>query len=227
MVPTKLVVGLTGGIGSGKSRAGRAFEAHGITVIDADAISRALTAAGGAAITPIRSGFGADFIDPHGALDRARMRALAFADPAAKRRLESILHPMVREESDRQLAAARSAYVILMIPLLVESGQPRSRCSRIIVVDCPEPTQIERVTQRDHLQRAQIEAIVRAQASRGLRLSHADYVLDNSGTEAMLEAQVACVHRILAASPLTKAGRSAAEIQPDIGFGPRTTGPMG
>lgn len=208
MVSNKLVVGLTGGIGSGKSRAGRAFEARGITVIDADAISRALTAAGGAAITPIRAGFGADFIDAHGALDRARMRTLAFGDPAAKRKLEAILHPMVRDESDRQLAAAGSDYVIVMIPLLVESGRPRARCSRIIVVDCPEPMQIERVMRRDHLQRAQIGAIVRAQASRAMRLSHADHVLDNSGTEAMLEAQVAITHRVLAALALTDPRRS-------------------
>lgn len=202
MVASKLVVGLTGGIGSGKSRAGRAFEAHGIAVIDADAIARALTSAGGAAVAAIRSGFGAEFVDEQGALDRVRMRALAFSDPAAKRRLEAILHPMVRDESDRQLGAARSQYVILMIPLLVESGRPRERCDQIVVVDCPEPVQIERVARRDRLERAQIEAIVRAQVSRARRLAHADHVLDNSATEAMLEAQVDHVHRALLARAL-------------------------
>lgn len=197
MSSSKLVVGLTGGIGSGKSRAGRAFEAFGIVVIDADAISRALTTPGGAAIDPIRQTFGDAYIDAHGALDRTKMRALAFSDPAAKHRLEAILHPMVRDESDRQLDAARSPYVVLMIPLLVESGRPRARCERIVVVDCPESVQIERVERRDRLQRAQIEAIVRAQVSRAARLAHADYVLDNSRTEDMLEAQVARVHLAL------------------------------
>lgn len=200
MTSGKLVVGLTGGIGSGKSRAGRAFEALGITVIDADAISRALTAPGGAAIAAIRSGFGEEFIDPQGALARARMRALAFSEPAAKRRLEAILHPMVRDESDRQLSAARSPYAMLMIPLLVESGRPRDRCSLIVVVDCPEPMQIERVARRDGLPHAQIKAIVRAQVSRAGRLAHADYVLDNSASEAMLDVQVAHVHRALSAN---------------------------
>lgn len=197
MSSSKLVVGLTGGIGSGKSRAGRAFEAFGIVVIDADAISRALTTPGGAAIDPIRQTFGDAYIDAHGALDRTKMRALAFSDPAAKHRLEAILHPMVRDESDRQLDAARSPYVVLMIPLLVESGRPRARCERIVVVDCPESVQIERVERRDRLQRAQIEAIVRAQVSRATRLAHADYVLDNSRTEDVLEAQVARVHLAL------------------------------
>lgn len=199
MNPSKLVVGLTGGIGSGKSRAGRAFEARGIAVIDADALSRSLTAPGGAAIAQIRNSFGEEFIDASGALDRARMRALAFSDPAAKRRLEAILHPMVRDASDRLLGAALSPYVILMIPLLVESGRPRSRCTRIVVVDCPEPVQIERVARRDALPRTQIEAIVRAQVSRAVRLANADYVLDNNGTEGALEEQVDHVHRALSA----------------------------
>lgn len=189
------VVGLTGGIGSGKSSVGALFEAHGVEVIDADAISRALTAPGGGAIAAIRAEFGAQFIDAQGALDRARMRALAFAEPAARRRLEAILHPMIRAETDRRMRAARSPYVILMIPLLIESGAPRSRCHRIAVVDVPEDMQIERVLVRDGLPRPQIDAIMRSQAARSERLAAADDVIDNSGDRKALVGQVLELHR--------------------------------
>jgi dephospho-CoA kinase len=189
-----LVVGLTGGIGSGKSTVGRAFERRGIVVIDADAISRALTAPGGAAMPALRAAFGDAIVDPRGALDRARMRALAFGDPAVKQRLEGILHPMIRAENDRQLAAATSAYTILMIPLLVESGQARARCDRILVVDVPESAQMERVAQRDGLPPEQIRAIMHAQATRAERLAAADDVIENSGTESDLEPQVDRLH---------------------------------
>lgn len=189
-----LVVGLTGGIGSGKSTVGRAFERRGIVVIDADAISRALTAPGGAAMPALRAAFGDAIVDSRGALDRDRMRALAFGDPEAKRRLEGILHPMIRAENDRQLAAATSPYAILMIPLLVESGQARARCDRILVVDVPEAAQLARVAQRDGLPREQILAIMRAQATRAQRLAAADDVIENTGTEADLEPQVDRLH---------------------------------
>ncbi len=191
----KLIVGLTGGIGSGKSRVGREFEAHGVVVVDADAFSRALTAPGGAAIDAIRAQFGADVIDASGALDRARMRGLVFSDPAAKRTLESILHPMIRTQSDRLVAGAQSHYVILMIPLLVESGAPRKRCHLIAVVDCPEEIQIERVMRRDRLTRAEVESIMKSQASRQRRLDNADDVIDNSGAESALVEQVEGLHR--------------------------------
>ncbi len=191
----KLIVGLTGGIGSGKSSVGREFEAHGVVVVDADAISRAMTAPGGAAMDAIRAQFGADVIDASGALDRARMRGLVFSDPAAKRTLESILHPMIRTQSDRLVAGAQSHYVILMIPLLVESGTPRKRCHLIAVVDCPEEIQIERVMRRDRLTRAEVESIMKSQASRQRRLDIADDVIDNSGAESAIVEQVERLHR--------------------------------
>ncbi|MFN0299091.1 MAG: dephospho-CoA kinase [Burkholderiales bacterium] len=201
----KLIVGLTGGIGSGKSSVGREFEAHGVAVVDADAISRALTARGGAAIDAIRAQFGDDLIDATGALDRARMRALVFSDPAAKRKLESILHPMIRTESDRLVAGAQSPYVILMIPLLVESGAPRRRCHLIAVVDCPEEIQIERVMRRDRLTRTEVEAIMKSQASRQFRLDNADDVIDNSGAESAIVEQVERLHRKYADRAVSRA----------------------
>ncbi|MSQ19894.1 MAG: dephospho-CoA kinase [Betaproteobacteria bacterium] len=191
----KLVVGLTGGIGSGKSSVGNAFSAHGILVIDADAISRALTAAGGRAIDAIRKRFGDRSIDAKGALDRAQIRALVFSDPEARRQLEAILHPMIRNECDRLVAVADSPYVILMIPLLVESGVPRKRCHRVAVVDCPEEVQIERVIRRDRLTRGEVEAIMKSQASRELRLSYADDVIDNSGSPSDIAEPVALLHK--------------------------------
>jgi dephospho-CoA kinase len=192
-------IGLTGGIGSGKSSVAEILGALGATVIDADAIAHALTAAGGAAIAPIRATFGDDFIGADGALDRPRMRDLAFAEPAAKKRLEAILHPLIRAESDRKAAAATGPYVVLMIPLLVESGgaKPpgRDRYRRIAVVDCPPATQIARVMARSKLPEAQVQAIMAAQASREQRLAAADDVLDNSGTPGALRPQVERLHR--------------------------------
>jgi dephospho-CoA kinase len=206
----KLVVGLTGGIGSGKSSVGRAFESHGVLVVDADAISRALTAPGGGAIEAIRQSFGDEAIDASGALDRGKMRTLVFSNPEAKQKLEAILHPMIRKECDRLVAAAISPYVILMIPLLVESGAPRRRCHLIVVVDCPEQIQIERVIQRDGLSRAQIEAIMKSQTTRELRLSYADDIIDNSGPPSAIAEPVELLHkkytRLAASQPWGKLG---------------------
>ena len=191
----RLTVGLTGGIGSGKSTVARAFETRGVEVVDADALAHRLTAPGGAAIPAIRAAFGAEAIDASGALDRARMRRLAFADPGARKRLEAILHPLIRAETDRLARSARSDYVILMIPLLVESGDPRARCDRVLVVDCPEEEQIRRVTARSGLPRAEVEAIMATQASRADRLAAADDVVDNSGGPVAIGAQVDALHR--------------------------------
>src|SRR5450756_1380308 len=130
------IVGLTGGIGSGKSAAGQVFEELGTTVIDTDALAHALTGPGGAAIEPIRAAFGADYLTPDGALDRARMRELVFADAAKKRLLESILHPMIRSQTSELVQAARGAYVILMIPLLIESHDYLS------LIHISEPTRL-------------------------------------------------------------------------------------
>jgi len=192
---TKLTVCLTGGIGSGKSSVAQLFADRGIEVIDADAAAHELTRAGGAALPAIVGEFGPELLDAGGALDRARMRRLAFTDPAARRRLEAILHPLIRAESERRARAARSAYVILMIPLLVESGEPRSRCDRVLVADCTEEQQIERTMRRSQLSRDEVQAILASQASRAARLAHADDVVDNSGDPSRLAPQVEALHQ--------------------------------
>ncbi len=141
-------VGLTGGIGSGKSAVAELFAKLGVAVVDSDEIAHELTRPGGTAIGPIRKAFGASLIGADGALDRARMRKLAFGDAAAKKKLEAILHPLIREESARRCERADSAYAILVVPLLVEDGIDRSRFARVLVVDCTEAQQIERVIRR-------------------------------------------------------------------------------
>ena len=188
------IVGLTGGIGSGKSAAAQVFEELGATVIDTDAIAHALTAPGGAAIEPVRIAFGAGYLTPDGALSRAHMRELVFADAAKKNLLESILHPMIRARTSELALAARSPYVILMVPLLVESNDYRRRCQRILVVDCPEELQIERVMARSGLSADQVRAIMANQVTRGARLAAADDVIDNSQDPAHLRRQVEALH---------------------------------
>ena len=195
------IVGLTGGIGSGKSAAATCFAGLGASVVDTDVIAHALTAPGGAAIEAIRRTFGDDMLAADGSLDRTAMRALVFQQPDARRQLEAILHPMIRDESARQCAEASGPYVILAVPLLIESGDYRTRCDRICVVDCPEDLQVERVRERNALPEPQIRSIMAAQASRAQRLKAADDVIDNSGTLAELEAQVERLHaRYLAAA---------------------------
>lgn len=189
-----LTVGLTGGIGSGKSTVADLFARRHVAVIDADQLAHELTAPGGAAIESIRDKFGSGFIDPRGALDRSRMRDRVFSDATAKSQLESILHPMIRVETERRAAQATSPYIILMIPLLVETGDPRGRCDRVLVVDCPEPMQIERAMARSRLSREEVEAILASQVSRAERLSHADDVIDNSGPPENLSPQVGKLH---------------------------------
>ncbi len=130
------VIGLTGGIGSGKSTVAAAFARHGAVIVDTDVIAHELTAPGGAALDQVRRAFGHDYILPTGALDRARMRERVFREPDAKRRLEAILHPLIRAEADRRVLAARGPYVLLVVPLLVESGALRERYQRVLVVDC-------------------------------------------------------------------------------------------
>jgi dephospho-CoA kinase len=192
---------LTGGIGSGKSSVAELFASNGVTVIDADALAHELTALGGAAITPIKAAFGPNVLGADGALDRARMRAIAFTDTDARRRLEGILHPMIRAETERRAARATGPYVILMIPLLAESSTARRRCDRVLVVDCPEEEQVRRVMQRSRLTRAEVEAIMAAQATRAARLALADDVIDNSGDRSQLAPQVQTLHhRYLAAA---------------------------
>lgn len=194
-----MVVGLTGGIGSGKSTVASEFERRGIEVVDADAIAHALTAAGGAAIAAIRAAFGDDFIAESGAMDRERMRAHVFGRPGERGRLEAILHPMIREETARRLAAARSPYVILMIPLLVEAAARdpqhwRERYDRVLVADCREETQIVRVMARNGFDREAVLRIMAAQVDRATRLAHADDVIDNDGELATMAGGVARLH---------------------------------
>ena len=191
-----LLVGLTGGIGSGKTTVANLFAGHGVPLIDTDLIAHALTGPHGAAMPAIREAFGAGVILPDGRLDRDAMRALAFEDTGNRRRLEAILHPMIRAQTQRQIAeAARSPYAIVVIPLLVESGNPTDWLDRILVVDCPVETQIERVMRRNRLTRTQVQAIVAAQAERHRRLAAADDIVENTGgTPAGLSAQVARLH---------------------------------
>jgi dephospho-CoA kinase len=188
------VVGLTGGIGSGKSAVADLFAAQEVAVIDTDAIAHELTAAGGGAMPAIRAGFGDAVATPDGALDRAAMRAMVFADPASRKRLEAILHPLIRAESEQRIAAATSPYVILMVPLLVESGSYRERVQRVAVVDCAEETQIARVMGRNGLAREEVERILAAQATRAERLAAADDVIDNDGDIAALPPRIAQLH---------------------------------
>jgi len=179
-----LVVGLTGGIGSGKSTVLQMFAQLGAAVIDADAISRGTTAAGGAAIAAIAARFGAEFVTAEGALDRERMRAHAYADPEARKQLEAIIHPLVGQESARQVEAALAAGVpciVFDIPLLVESGRWRAQVDRVMVIDCSPETQIERVVARSGLTPDEVRGIIAAQASRADRLAAADIVICNDG----------------------------------------------
>jgi len=188
------VVGLTGGIGSGKSAAAREFETLGAALVDTDAIAHELTAPGGAALEHIKALFGEAFIAPSGAMDREAMRSRVFNDPAAKRALEALLHPMIRTQAERRIAGGRGPYVIYVVPLLVESGDYRSRVDRVLVVDVPEALQLERVRSRSGLPEREVRAIMAQQVSRAARLAAADDVIDNSGPLDALRAQVAALH---------------------------------
>jgi len=188
------VVGLTGGIGSGKSAAADEFARLGASVVDADAIAHELTRPGGAAIAAIRSAFGDAAIAADGSMDRKRVREIVFADRAAKSRLEGILHPMIRAESRRRLEAARGPYAVLVVPLLIESRDYRERVHRVAVVDCSEEQQLARVGARSGLAPDEVRRIIAAQASRDERRAAADDLIDNSGTLAALHQQVAALH---------------------------------
>ena len=191
-----LLIGLTGGIGSGKTAVADAFVRLGAGVVDTDAIARELTAAGGRALPALAEAFGAACISPEGALDRAAMRRRVFADAAARQMLESILHPLIRAEVEARLSRLASvdfSYVLLDIPLLVESGFCRDRVDRILVVDCPEALQIERVMARNGLARDEVEKILAAQAPRQARLAVADDVIRNEGALADLLPQIAAL----------------------------------
>jgi dephospho-CoA kinase len=190
-----LHIGLTGGIGSGKSTVARLWAELGAVVIDTDAIAHRLSAPGGAAIAPIAEQFGAAMIDAGGALDRARMRELVFADPAARARLEAILHPLIRSETERESALAPPGAVRLFdVPLLVESGKWRERVDRVLVVDCDPATQIDRVVARSGWAPEAVQRVIAQQASREQRRAVADAVILNQDkTLEQLRAEVAAL----------------------------------
>ena len=188
-----LRIGLTGGIGSGKSTVAELFAARGVPVIDADAIARELVEPGQPALAEIVASFGTDCIDAEGRLDRARLRERVFNDAAQREHLEAILHPRIRAVMAERTATQSTAYVLLVIPLLFESGQ-RDLVDRVLVVDVPVELQRARVSARDHLTDVQIDAILAAQVQRNLRINGADDVIDNSGDAAGLERQVDALH---------------------------------
>jgi len=186
MSARSLRLGVSGGIGSGKSSVCQILERQGACVIDADAISRASTAAGGLAITAIRAAFGADFIDATGAMDRTQMRQLVFSDPQARARLEAIVHPLIALEVERQAADAVAQGVrciVFDLPLLVESHHWRKSLHRVLIVDCQAQTQVERVAQRSGLSAPEVQAIIAAQSTRAQRLQAADFVIFNEGKD--------------------------------------------
>ncbi|KUJ84146.1 dephospho-CoA kinase [Microbulbifer flavimaris] len=187
------IVGLTGGIGSGKSAAADGFREHGITVVDADWAARVVVQPGRPALEQIAEHFGADVLLESGELDRARLRQLVFESETERRWLEGLLHPLIREEIVQALQSASSPYAILESPLLIESGQD-TLVERVCVVDVPEEMQIARASSRDRNDPEQIRQIMDAQLPRMERLKRADDVLDNSGDLASLRAQVHTLH---------------------------------
>jgi dephospho-CoA kinase len=187
-------VGLTGGIGCGKTTVANLFEQLGASVIDTDQIAHSLTAPGGAAMPALVAEFGPRFATPQGALDRTRMRELVFADPGARARLEAILHPRIREATAAAAAIATGPYVIFVVPLLIESGTWRERVTRVLAIDCPEALQVARVMARNGLPEAQVRAIMAAQVTREQRLGAADDVVVNDDGLAALSPQVERLH---------------------------------
>ncbi|HGL4259728.1 dephospho-CoA kinase [Burkholderia dolosa] len=189
-------IGLTGGIGSGKTTVADLFGVRGASIVDTDLIAHRITAPGGLAMPAIEQAFGRDFVAPDGSLDRARMRALIFSDDDARRRLEAITHPLIRGETEREAREAQGAYVMFVVPLLVESGTWEARTDRVLVVDCAVETQIERVMRRNGFTREQVKAIIARQATREARLAAADDVIVNDATTpAALAAQVDALHQ--------------------------------
>ena len=196
ILPVPFSIGLTGGIGSGKTTVANLFAERGVAVIDTDLIAHQLTAPNGAGIAAIHAAFGSDFIAPNGAMDRKKMRELVFSDATAKQRLEAILHPLIRAGTALEIKQAQGLYVMLAVPLLVESGSWKQRVTRILVIDCDEQTQIERVMQRNTMTASQVQAIMATQATRAQRLEVANDVIFNNSSVAALVPQVDKLHAL-------------------------------
>lgn len=192
------LIGLTGGIGSGKTAVSDLLAKLGAGIVDTDLIAHQITAPHGAAISAIKKHFGSDFIAADGSLDREKMRTLVFTDPAARKSLEAITHPLIRTETIRQASQLERDgvhYLVFVVPLLLESGSWMTLIDLLVVVDCPTETQIQRVMQRSNLPREDVERILMAQASRAERLKHADMVIENQGSLKDLEVEVQSLHQ--------------------------------
>ena len=194
MDPRPLVIGLTGGIGGGKTAVANAFAALGVPISDTDALAHALTAPGAPGYEAVLEQFGPSFRRPDGAIDRAELRRHVFSDPGARGRLESILHPLIRAAARREIGEWTAPYGVLVVPLLLErtGGTP---VDRVLVVDCPEDEQVRRVAARSGLSPAEVQAIMATQLSRADRLARADDILDNSGAVQAIGPQVAALDR--------------------------------
>ncbi len=189
-----IVIGLTGGIGSGKSTVADLFAAQGVAVVDTDLIAHDLTGPMGAAMPEILAAFGDSVRQPNGGLDRVAMRRQVFADPQVRQQLEGILHPRIRSEAERRCRLATTPYVLLVVPLLIESGAYRDRVRRVLVVDCDEATQVARVVARSGLSPDEVRRIIATQLARAERLAAADDVIVNMAGVAALEPQVLAMH---------------------------------
>ncbi len=192
------LIGLTGGIGSGKTAVSDILGKLGAGIVDTDLIAHQITAPDGAAMNLILKEFGAEFIDPNGALNRSKMRTLVFENPEARQKLEKITHPLIREETIAQanrLYRNGAPYLVFVVPLLIESTSWIGLIDYLVVVDCPVETQIERVMHRNNLPRAEVENILKAQASREERLSKANAVIENQGSLVTLEVEVQNLHQ--------------------------------
>lgn len=187
-------IGLTGGVASGKSTVAEIFAELGAAVVDTDAVAREVVAPGEPGLEAVTEAFGPEILLPTGELDRRAMRSIVFSDPERRRLLESILHPLIRERTLHLIDALEAPYVIVVVPLLLETGFAEL-VERILVVDCPETQQLERLRRRDDLNEAEAQAMLAAQVDRQARLARADDVIDNSGTLEATRSQVAALHK--------------------------------
>ncbi len=211
-----LVVVLTGGIGSGKSSVAAILQELGAAIIDTDEIAHRLTAPGAPGASVIAEQFGADYLGPDGALDRSRMRSLVFADLAARKKLEAILHPMIRAAVNAAVQTAQGPYVVIVVPLLIETAAYGDLAQRVLVVDCSEDQQIARVMERNGLAADSVRRIMANQVSRAERLRHADDILSNAHGLAALRTSTAALHRKylgLAGAPPLSADRSRVVVK--------------